>query len=117
MTRAERLNERFKTIQATLTELYGRERSFGAASAAWLMALQYMHKQSLLSVAQQSQNWDTWPVVEQCKFVAELEEEMQNMLQSFHAELCEHLGIKQLDVFDLARSFKQVIDDVCHQGG
>lgn len=117
MSRAERLNTRFKTIQRTLEELYGRERAFGAASAAWFMAIQYLHKQSLLRILRERTGGEIDPQDTIRSAVTQLENEMQTMLQGFHAELCEHLKVDQADAWHLAKSFKQVIDDVCHQGG
>lgn len=114
MSRADRLNFRFKTIQATLTDLYGRERAFAAATAAWLMAVQYMHKQALIAVFNHFVGGNG-PV--KSEKIEALEKEMETILQSFHAELCEHLGIDQEDAWALARAFKEVINDVCHQGG
>ena len=111
MSRAERLSERFDTIKATLTELYGRERAFGAASAAWLMAIQYLSKQALLRLEREL------GARRRPDVVGVLENEMEAILQSFHAEICEHLGIDQADAWRLTKAFKQVIDDVCHQGG
>lgn len=115
MTRAESFNERFKTIQRTLEELYGRERAFGAATAAWLMAIQYMARQSLRKLERKfgddASVAGTWnPTIEA------LDEEMEGILQSFHAEICEHLSVNQAAAWKLARAFKEVIDDVCYKG-
>lgn len=117
MTRAERLNQRFRTLQQTLTELHGKEKSFGAASAAWLMAIQYMHRQALNKVAAGSSDAGYGGEPENPKLLDGLEGEMEAVLQSFHAELCEHLGLDQEESWRLARAFSEVIHDICHQGG
>lgn len=115
-TRAERLNFRFRLIQQTLHELHGRELAFGAATAAWLMALEYTHRQALLRLCRELAD-DAGTYTGPPEVAHMLGDEMNALLQSFHKELCEHLGVDQAESWQLAKAFKEVIHDICHQGG
>ena len=113
-SRANRLSERFNTIRQTLKELHGDKVAFGAASAAWLSAIQYATRQALLRVAKEAHED---PDVSSIRLIAEMELEIEAMLQGFHKELCKSLEITQAECIPLAQSFQQVIEDICNQKG
>lgn len=116
MNRGDRLNERFKLIQQSLFELYGAEAAFGAASAAWLMAIQYAAKQSILRLEKEySQMFGKLGYSD--ALIDELEGELELLLRSFHKELCQHLGVSPAIAERHAKAFKQVVEDICNQGG
>lgn len=120
MNRADRLNERFKLIQTTVAELYGADVAFAAAAAAWLMAVQYGVRASMRRIfleiedlqGSEGLNSDiSGPLIE------ELDAEHELMLRGFHKELCAHLGISPAIAERHAKAFKQVVEDICNQGG
>jgi hypothetical protein len=111
MSRAGEIERRFRAIQRALEELYGRQRSFGAATAAWLMAIQHMSRLSLRKVLRDcSKDPNDAKAV---KAIDSLDTEMRDVLMSFHQELCTHLNIDQAEAIGLSKSFHAVIYDVC----
>lgn len=115
-SRTERLIERFDTIQTVLKELHGDKLAFGAASAAWLSAIQYAVRQSLLQVARES-NPRGYEETHIIRKVAEMELEMEALLQGFHREICKELGTSQPKSVDLAKAFEVVVQDICSEKG
>lgn len=116
MGRADRLNDRFKLIQQSLEELHGREVAFAAASAAWLMAIQHGAKSSMKRLIDHVEA-EEGPTFGARELADSLDIEHELMLRGFHKELCSFLGVPPADAERLARSFSQVIDDICNQGG
>ena len=117
MNRADRLNERFKLIQTTIAELYGADVAFAAASAAWLMAVQYGAKQSMKRLVKHIEEEEGCPVYGAEGLIDSLDAEHELMLRGFHKELCAHLGISPAIAERHAKAFKQVVEDICNQGG
>ena len=116
-SRADRLNDRFKLIQQALEELHGREIAFAAASAAWLMAIQYGAKSSMARIVQDPMSDARIAKEYFDELLSSLDAEHELMLRGFHRELCSFLGVRPADAEKHAKSFKQVIDDICNQGG
>lgn len=118
MNRAIRLQERFLTIQQTLAELYGKEKAFAAASAGWLMALQYAALQSMKRI-QREVEAEEGPcfVFASGSLIDSLDAEHEAMLRGFHAEICKHLNVDPAEAVKLSEAFEQVVDDICKQKG
>lgn len=116
MTRAERLNERFRLIQTTLEELHGKPLAFAAAAAAWLRAIQHGQKQALLEVRKFT-SLDSVAYAAAKEEVDRLEAESEVMLRGFHQELCSHLNVDPAEAIKVSKAFEQVVRDICFQGG
>lgn len=110
MNRADRLNARFKLIQQSIAELHGGDLAFAAASAGWLMAIQYGAKQSMERVAGIDEDVLGF-------LITELDTEHESMLRGYHEELCSFLNVDPARALELSKSFEQVVQDICFQGG
>lgn len=117
MTRAERLQARFNIIQQSLEYVYGRELAFAAASVAWLRAVQYGAKQSMCRMRDWHPEVPQQYCTERAMLLEELDAEIELMLKGFHSEICAHLGVDPGRAIEVSKSFEQVVQDICLQGG
>ena len=115
MGRAERLHERFNTIQQTLTELHGKPLAYAAADAAWLVGIAYAQDQSMVRIAR----FITDPVAKAAakEEIAMLSMEQNIMFKGLHIQLCIQLGVDTALARSLSKNFEQVVRDICLQGG
>lgn len=115
MSRPERLDARFKLIQETMTELYGKDLAFAGATAAWLMALQHMALSSMKAV--QRFNLDGVGQAAAVEEMEKLDAIHEATFRGFHKQICEHLGVDPVRALELSKAFEQVVRDICFQGG
>ena len=109
--RSIRLAERFSTIKTTLTELCGDNLAFAISSVAYLEAIEYSVLQALRRVEMEADP-------EARKGLRSLmHQEIKVTLQSYHREICEHLGVDQVVAIERSNAFKEIIDDICNQRG
>lgn len=107
--RTKQLQARFKLIQEAIGEKLGENTAFAAASAAWLQGIQYAFKQAMVRVKREAGgNTD--------KLIAELEDELEAMLMSFHDDLCIFLEVEQSEIIKTSASFREVLHDIFQQG-
>lgn len=99
-SRSKALQERFDLIAEALKDLHGRDLAFCAESAAWLQAIEYF---AILALRRARTDPDT----------NASEAELREILMSFHNQLCKYLAEDQVEAIDLARSFREVVDDIC----
>jgi len=113
MTRAEQISARFELIQQAIKELHGAPVAFAAASAGWLMVIQYAVRVMLVRFEQHVESRTDIDFGAATKLRLGMEAELESILKGFHAELCDHLGVTPEAAIELARNFKEVVDDIC----
>lgn len=123
MTRAERLNDRFRLIQKALEKTVGRDKMFAAAAAGWLMAIQYGAEQSMKQIGNwatadnSSKGFNSTSRDHANEMIQKLDAEHEAMLRKFHEELCFHLNVDPVEALELSKHFGQIVHDICFQGG
>jgi hypothetical protein len=106
--RALELQQRFANVRQAMEELFGRDIAYATCCVGWLEAIEWTVLQALHKVEREAG-------VHATNAVAEMHSEIKALLKSFHAELCEHLGLDQADIINRSGSFKEVIDDICNR--
>lgn len=102
--RVNRLAERFSAIQQSVAEVHGEAAAFGAATCAWLMAIQNTTLY-LMDLAQRGASRK------------EIEPAVEKMLQSLHGEICKHLKVDPQQSVDLAAHFHEIVKDITNEKG
>lgn len=112
--RTRRLSLRFEAIQVGLSIVYGKDAAFAAASAAWLQAIQFAFKEGMEKIALDCEASARGDIQRE---ITRIDLEMEQQMQAFHKEICEHLNVNREQAIDLYLHFHEVVKDICNQKG
>ena len=115
MTKAERLQQRFRLIEESVAEVYGKPLAFAASTAAWLMAVQYATDRSMKRLNGFNLDAVSKAAAEEDRLLLDAEHEA--MLRGFHREICAYLKVDPEQALEVSKAFEQVVRDICLQGG
>lgn len=115
--RSKRLTDRFNAIRQSLEHVLRKstdeqtaaDQAYAACTVAWLEGIEYFCLLALRKANRDPKCISTSP--------EELQVEIRYLLQSFHTELCHHLGVQAEEAIRQSKAFAEVVEDICKERG